>query len=148
MLHDVAQALFAAAQRLLGEPPIGHVAVVDDEGVNRRIVEPVHRDRFDVAPRAVFVPHAVFRRHRHARAPQDLVERRAHRRDVLGVHQLEGTAAQPLLERVAEQPRRRFARKANRAVRVQHDDRFRAVLDEDLEERVHSELRASRASVP
>ena len=105
MLDDVAQALFAGSQRPLGEPAIGHVAVIDDDGVNRGIVEPVHGDRFDVPPRAILVAHAVLGGHRDARALQALVEHRARRRDVLGVHQLEGAPSEPLFQRVAEQAR-------------------------------------------
>src|SRR5216684_3112392 len=75
VLHDVAQALFADAQRLLGEAAVRHVAVVDDDGGNRGIVEAVHRDGFEASPRSVLVAYAVLGRQRHARALQALDER-------------------------------------------------------------------------
>src|SRR5262249_34258715 len=57
---------------------------------------------------------------------------------VVGMNQLEGAAPGALLERVPEEPRRRFAREAYGAVAIEHDDRVGAVLDEDLEQRIHS----------
>ena len=70
VLHDMAQVLLAGAQRLLGEAAVGHVAVVDDDGGNRRMVEAVHRDAFEVAPRSVLVAQAVLGGQRHALTPQ------------------------------------------------------------------------------
>jgi hypothetical protein len=54
------------------------------------------------------------------------------------VHQLERAAAHALLERVAEQTRRRFAGEPDRAVAVQHGDGIGAVLDQNAKQRIHS----------
>lgn len=99
-----AEAFFAGARRFDGEAALGDVAVVDDDRDDGGFIEAVDGDRFDVAPGAVLVTDAVLGRHRHAGSLQALRERRARRRDVVGVHQLERAAPHPLFERVPEEP--------------------------------------------
>src|SRR5206468_12550357 len=130
---DVAQTLFAGAQRGFGGPAIGDVAVIHEDGADCRVVEAVDRDRFDVPPRSVLVPDSELARDRNAWTAHAFHEYVTGVRKIVGMYQLEGAPVPAFLERAAEETSGRFTLKADLPLRAQHDDRVLAVLDENLE---------------
>ena len=53
-----AQPLVGDPQTLFGAPALGHIAIVDDQGSDRGITEPVRNHHLQISPFSVLVPHA------------------------------------------------------------------------------------------
>jgi len=121
------------AQLVLERPARGHVAVVDDDAVDRRIVGQVAQDDLDPARGPVGVEHAQLGRRLIARRLQDLGHESRRGRPIIRLDGRERRLPHTLGAWIAEHTLDRVALIRDSAAAVDNHADVRAVVDERAE---------------
>ena len=125
-------------ERLVGELllqplPLAHVAGVEHDALDRRVVQQVGRQDLGVEPRAVGLAEAPLHRARDARAPAASSEEGRGPLAIVRVQQVGHRLPEHRRRIVAEDPRRRRAHEPDRAVGAGHQDDVGGVLHQRAE---------------
>jgi len=122
--------LFRRLQLLLHLLAIGRVTVVQHRRIDRRVVEPVHRQHLDVPPAQSRVPEPEYSWDRPPRMLQRVEIAFVRRVVVLGMDEIEKRTPLELIGAIAEDPDRGGAHVRQLAAAIDQEDPVGAVLHE------------------